>query len=596
MEEAERGRILRMLEEVSSSEDDVAVERDVPASDSEGEEDYLEEDEHVPDSDSYESDPDELSEEPQKKKAKSDGWKGKDGTTWWKKNAPKVLGRTRASNVIKFTPGPKGPALNADSPADFFGIFITPEIIDLLVEHTNLIIAEQKGKYAQSYRTNDTDVVEMKALIGLLMLSGMYHASRLHLADIWTADGTGIEVFRLTMSLHRFRFLLCCLRFDNKATREERKKVDKLAAFRQIFEMFVENCKKNYTPSEFVTIDEMLVAFRGRCSFRQYIPSKPAKYGIKIHALCDAKTFYVCNMEIYAGTQPDGPYKADKQYNSAKAVVTRLISDISGSARNVTIDNWYTSIPLVESLLRDHKLTTVGTLRKNKREIPPEFLVTKNRPLVDSMFGFGESLTLVSYVPKSKKQNKKKNVLLVSSMHHDDKIDQATGDDKKPEIITFYNSTKGGVDVVDMMVGNYNVSRNSRRWPLTLFFDLLNISCVNSYVLYAHNPKNKLKRRKFIKNLSLVLLEETQKRRVQNIHLQKGIRAGIARLLPEAAVATTSQSLQGQAKRCTFCARSKDRKVKTVCSTCGKHVCSDHSKMIVSCTKCENAATGGESD
>ena len=37
-------------------------------------------------------------------------------------------------------------------------------------------------------------------------------------------------------------------------------------------------------------------------------------------------------------------------------------------------------------------------------------------------------------------------------MHNDDKIDPATGDDKKPEIITFYNSTKGGVDVVDMMV------------------------------------------------------------------------------------------------------------------------------------------------
>ncbi|XP_068243792.1 piggyBac transposable element-derived protein 4-like [Palaemon carinicauda] len=150
--------------------------------------------------------------------------------------------------------------------------------------------------------------------------------------------------------------------------------------------MFVENCKKNYTPSEFVTIDEMLVAFRGHCPFRQYIPSKPAKYGIKIHALCDAKTFHVCNMEIYAGTQLDGPFKTNKQYNSSQAGVTRLIPDISGSARNVTFDNWYTSYPLVESLLHDHKLTAVGTLRKNKRDIPPEFLVTKNRPPVDSMF------------------------------------------------------------------------------------------------------------------------------------------------------------------------------------------------------------------
>ena len=84
--------------------------------------------------------------------------------------------------------------------------------------------AMQKGKYSQSFRTKDTDVFEMKALIGLLMLAGTYHDSRLHLVDIWKANVTGIEVFRLTMSLDRFPFLLCCLRFDDKATREERKK------------------------------------------------------------------------------------------------------------------------------------------------------------------------------------------------------------------------------------------------------------------------------------------------------------------------------------------------------------------------------------
>ena len=181
-------------------------------------------------------------------------------------------------------------------------------------------------------------------------------------------------------------------------------------------------------------------------------------------------------------------------------------------------------------------------------------------------------------------------------MHHEGKIDQDTDDEKKLEIITFYNATKGGVDVVDMMMDKYSVSRNSRRWLLTLFFALLNISCVNSYILYVHNPQNKLKRRKFIKEVGLVLLEDNLKRRLQNIHLEKSIRAGIARMFPEAAVATSSQSLQGKAKRCAFCPRSKGRKIKTVCSTCGKHVCSDHSKMTVSCKDCENAATGGESE
>ena len=60
----------------------------------------------------------------------------------------------------------------------------------------------------------------------------------------------------------------------------------------------------------------MVVRFKGKCPFRQYIHSKPAKCRIKIHALCYAKGFYVWNMKMYAGTQPEGPYKANKQYNN----------------------------------------------------------------------------------------------------------------------------------------------------------------------------------------------------------------------------------------------------------------------------------------
>ena len=71
-----------------------------------------------------------------------------------------------------------------------------------------------------------------------------------------------------------------------------------------------------------MTIDEMHLIFRGRYSFRQYIPIKPAKYEIKIHAVADAKTYHICKMEIYAGKQPDDLFKVD---NLSFAVVTWLI-------------------------------------------------------------------------------------------------------------------------------------------------------------------------------------------------------------------------------------------------------------------------------
>jgi hypothetical protein len=77
-------------------------------------------------------------------------------------------------------------------------------------------------------------------------------------------------------------------------------------------------------------------------------------------------------------------------------------------------------------------------VKKNKREISPEFLPTKARQPGESMFGFQKDKVLVSFVPK-----RNKAVIQVSSMHDFGVMDEAT---KRPEIIPDYNMTKGGVD------------------------------------------------------------------------------------------------------------------------------------------------------
>lgn len=157
-----------------------------------------------------------------------------------------------------------------------------------------------------------------------------------------------------------------------------------MVPIRDIFEEFVGYCQANYQVGENVTIDEMLEAFRGRCKFRQYIPSKPARYGIKVYALVDSSEFYTFNLEIYAGKQPKGPFQTD---NKAVSVVKRLAEPILNTGRNITMDNYFTSVPLALDLL-EKRTTLVGTLRKNKREIPPLLLEMGQRQVRSSMFAF----------------------------------------------------------------------------------------------------------------------------------------------------------------------------------------------------------------
>lgn len=118
----------------------------------------------------------------------------------------------------------------------------------------------------------------------------------------------------------------------------------------------------------------MLVAFRGRCRFKIYMPKNPAKYGIKIQALTDAKTHYFLNGYIYTGRNCDGfgLTNEEKNFLVPTQSVIRLTKPIYNTNRNVTADNWFSSVQLARELL-SRKLTYVGTLRKNKAEIPIEF-------------------------------------------------------------------------------------------------------------------------------------------------------------------------------------------------------------------------------
>jgi hypothetical protein len=77
---------------------------------------------------------------------------------------------------------------------------------------------------------------------------------------------------------------------------------------------------------------------------------------------------YYKNMEVYIGTQPEGPFKV---YNDTDIIVKRLSEPVWNTGRNITIDNWFTSVKLVDVKLLNHRLTILGTIKRNKRENTP---------------------------------------------------------------------------------------------------------------------------------------------------------------------------------------------------------------------------------
>ena len=84
-------------------------------------------------------------------------------------------------------------------------------------------------------------------------------------------------------------------------------------------------------------------------------------------------------------------------------MVLELRDFLIGSGRHVTADNFFSSVTLARCLL-GRKMTYIGTMIKNKPEIPLEMQPSRQRAVLSSTFDFTTDMALVYYVPKKTRQ------------------------------------------------------------------------------------------------------------------------------------------------------------------------------------------------
>lgn len=80
------------------------------------------------------------------------------------------------------------------------------------------------------------------------------------------------------------------------------------------------------------------------------------------------------------------------------------------------------------------------------------------------------------------------------------------------------NETKGGVDNLDKVTATYSCRRMTARWPLVIFFNIIDVSAYNAFVLWSDINKDwnsgKLSRRRiFLEQLGYELVKPHIERR-----------------------------------------------------------------------------------
>ena len=78
---------------------------------------------------------------------------------------------------------------------------------------------------------------------------------------------------------------------------------DKLYKIRPVISHLQDKFSSLYVSNKNISVDESMIPFKGRLQFKQRMPLKPLKYGIKLFEVCESKTGYCMKFSVYVGKQ-----------------------------------------------------------------------------------------------------------------------------------------------------------------------------------------------------------------------------------------------------------------------------------------------------
>ena len=363
-------------------------------------------------------------------------------------------GRRSAANICLSSGGPTTmDQRNAKSPVNTWSLMIPDCEIMKIVNFTNKKITQlhaiRRDRLEETEKIthyNLTSLTEMKAWFGLLYLCATLKLSTTYTDIVWYHESSN-DIFSATMQWKRFIFLTRIIQFDDAEVREEWWNHDKFAAFREFFESVNRKFLKLRKPSPHVVIDETLYSYRGRISFKQYNPSKPAKYDLLFRSLYDSKVQLTYVSLPYAGKPTGTPNSyyvtgTDKYTEYLVSTAIELGERDCVKGRNISLDRYFTSMAIADWCL-ERNITITGTLKSDRKGIPKEMKAApKDGPVRDSKstkWCYNAKKVLLSYADEKKSGTK--IFLALTTMF--DVMRVSKDQRKKPEPLVYYEGRRG---------------------------------------------------------------------------------------------------------------------------------------------------------
>lgn len=401
------------------------------------------------------------------------------------------------------------------TPCDFFNLFLTSEIVDYIVEQSNLYRTQEDLKQ------EPMDRIDFYRLLGFLFYSSLIRLPSK--SDYWSS-GCGVDLVMKNVTRDRVDQLLRTLHFNNNILQQQ--PVDKI---QPLIDRFNDRCSCVVHPESIIAIDEQMVKYKGKTapkSLKQYMPQKPTKRGFKFWSKCGASSF-TYKVKLYEGSTKhqtiiqsasnmnrkdrdrrihtqnfthDDQEKTN-EFNDLKkrvglsGLVVLDLLDNFPKGTHVFVDNYFSSIGLLrEMTLRGYGLTC--TLRSNRiGDCPIESektMMKKPRGYLDYLASNDKKMIIVAW-------HDNRRVLLGSNIIGIEPVTSSSRWDGKtkqrvlietPHIVKLYNQNMGSVDMVDMFCALHPIPFRSKKWYMRIAWRIFELMIVNAWVLWKRFTKD----------------------------------------------------------------------------------------------------------
>jgi len=433
------------------------------------------------------------------------------------------------------------------TPLQLLQLFLPSQLIEEFVNHTNV---------AAPFGWRNTSAAEIYAFIGVHLYMGIDRLPRMHM--YWNEKYNHTFITSL-FSRERFHQLLRFFRvapLDPAAPQR-----DPLPHIQSLAATLNQSFAQHYTPSSSLTLDESMVAFKGRSTIKQYIPSKPHKWGYKIY--CLASDDYLLHFEVYEGKE-----EAKTAEGSTFHTVMRMIDQYQNRSHILYCDSWFTS-PLLLDSLKQKGIRCCGSVRRNRKGLPV---------IADSTI---DELNRGDWIQQQKGDTSlavwKDQKLMWVLYNHISPLETATldrWDDSGhrislgcPKAVRDYFYQARSVDVINQLHYSYRTGRQSKRVWSRLAWWLIDMCIINAFKLWSFG-QIKFDHLKFREQLMLELVEllpveqSPQRQRTQAAPLNAFAKDHYSQHSP----------LEGHCKVCS--SRLENRKqTRFICAKCGVHLC-----------------------